>query len=130
MRSDTDVVNYVTVHCSNPRTNSTGATKPQPALATEPMTALAEFNMDGVSGTISFRQRLGGGPTKVMIALNGLKSTAGKYHVHLRRINESSSDGKCSPASVGGHFNPLGVDYGTATCNATKPETCEIGDLR
>ena len=96
----------------------------------KPLVAFAEFDMNGVKGKITFEQARQDSPTTVMLDLQGLDSNANKFHVHVKPINRASSSGLCSSESVGGHYNPLGVDYATTTCIGCKPETCEVGDLR
>ena len=69
------------------------------------------------------------GTSDVGIQLSGLASTAGGYHVHVNPVPWASSS-PCSPASVGGHFNPFGV---TATAGpidgSGSDDEYEIGDL-
>ena len=78
---------------------------PSPVSAAGSIDATATFSMNGVSGTIKFSQNTNTSPTLVDIDLSGLNYKAKAYHVHLKPTNTVSTNGLCSDASVGGHFD-------------------------
>ena len=91
--------------------------------------AFAEFDMNGVSGTIIFEQSVSNGPTTITVDLNGLGGKAGNYHVHQTAILKGTQN--CT--STGGHFNPFNIDYANVRDRCASYDysnTCELGDLR
>ncbi|XP_062566582.1 uncharacterized protein LOC134228900 isoform X1 [Saccostrea cucullata] len=69
------------------------------------------------------------GVTTTEINLNNLASQASGLHVHEYPV-PTGSDSPCSPASVGGHFNPFEIDVNTSPANgAGTDDQYEIGDL-
>lgn len=85
-----------------------------------------------VDGSFKMERSTGGlidGTTDVNIQLSGLASTAGGYHVHVNPVPWASSS-PCSPASVGGHFNPFGVSATAGPIDGSgSDDEYEIGDL-
>merc|ERR1719305_2281017 len=67
----------------------------------------AVFSMNGVSGTVTLSQEYATGPTTVTLALDGLDSAAGGYHVHDLPVPMATpgEEGLCG--LTGGHFNPF-----------------------
>ncbi|EDQ87759.1 uncharacterized protein MONBRDRAFT_37745 [Monosiga brevicollis MX1] len=99
-----------------------------------PRTATATVAMGGISGTVGFAQAYPGAPTYVTVNLAGLQQRIGGYHVHVLPVPAPSEVGlsspsaaQCSPAAVGGHFDP----YNTGnTCDPSiTGDACEVGDL-
>ncbi|CAG2196972.1 unnamed protein product [Mytilus edulis] len=69
------------------------------------------------------------GTTDVNIQLTGLASMAGGYHVHVNPVPKESPT-PCSAASVGGHFNPFGVNATAGAIDGSgSDDEYEIGDL-
>ena len=96
----------------------------------KPERAFAEFDMNGVTGQITFDQPMPGAKTIVNFDLKGLASNADQYHVHVKPLDCTDPNGICSSTSVGGHYNPLGADYTKSTCTPRDTSVCEVGDLR
>lgn len=97
-----------------------------------PKEVKANFNMDGVKGSILFSQGYRTDPTVVTVNLENLRGRGKWYHVHEFPVpqRQTKDDELCSPQSVGGHFNPFGVDpkIGPPAGIGTNDQY-EIGDL-
>ena len=93
-----------------------------------PRTAIARFQVDRVSGQITFHQVSPFSPTTITVELTGLSSRAGGYHVHDFPVDETvPGSEKCANAFAGGHFNPRNVVQDTSS--QTTFDAYEIGDL-
>lgn len=107
----------------------------RPPDGSEPCQVDAYFDMNGVTGTISFYQeRKDVKPVKITVKLMGLDQFEGQlgWHVHEWPINFGLLEfGPCSNEEVGGHYDPFqsaaSVNY-TQRC-ASDPDECEVGDL-
>ncbi|KAK3623639.1 hypothetical protein LTR56_021502 [Elasticomyces elasticus] len=66
-----------------------------------------------------------GNGVDVQISINNLPSSGGPflYHIH---VNPVDSTGNCT--TTGAHLDPYNVTE-AVTCNASKPEDCQVGDL-
>ncbi|KAK4925381.1 hypothetical protein LTR49_007679 [Elasticomyces elasticus] len=66
-----------------------------------------------------------GNGVDVQISINNLPSSGGPflYHIH---VNPVDSAGNCT--TTGAHLDPYNVTE-AVTCNASKPEDCQVGDL-
>ena len=99
------------------------------------MTVVANFNMKGVIGSITFFQSLSwGNITRITVSLSGLDqypSETFPWHVHNYPFTTQERN-PCSAASVGGHFDPFMAssrpNYSTS-CSIKDPSLCEVGDL-
>eukprot|EP00050_Salpingoeca_kvevrii_P016701 m.57838 g.57838 ORF g.57838 m.57838 type:complete len:744 (+) comp7106_c0_seq1:171-2402(+) len=90
--------------------------------------AIVEIDSQGVYGSITFSQLDPSSATTMTVALNGLNKEAGGYHVHVLPVLPGTAPYQASLcANLQGHFNP--TNAGSGTCDSTKPQTCEIGDL-
>ena len=96
------------------------------------LTAIATFSQNGISGTITFAQNSSSSPTSIHVNLTGL-STEELYQWHVHQYPFTAAlPSPCSPANVGGHYDPLGASTNNnnykADCAMNKT-ICEIGDL-
>ncbi|KAK4891656.1 hypothetical protein LTR27_009827 [Elasticomyces elasticus] len=66
-----------------------------------------------------------GNGVNVQISINNLPPSGGPflYHIH---VNPVDSAGNCT--TTGAHLDPYNVTE-AVTCNASKPEDCQVGDL-
>lgn len=90
----------------------------------QPLQAIAIFNENGVSGSISFYQHSPFDPTVITVNLEGLRSIADGYHVHAYSVGTGSSPGRCDNQFTGGHWNPHGIMQQGKTS-----DQFEVGDL-
>ena len=90
----------------------------------QPLEAVANFNENGVTGSIRFYQRSPYDPTQVFVNLNGLQSRTAGYHVHEYPVGPGTSPQRCSNRYTGGHLNPTGI-----TVFGTTSDQFEVGDL-
>lgn len=100
--------------------------------------AIAEFDLDGVKGSIKFDQKSPLDPTVVEYNLNGLKGNNRFYHVHLKpvpnfdtekvRNNASAVTELCGDPATGGHLNPFHIKDKLPPKSGPL-EKYEIGDL-
>jgi hypothetical protein len=80
-----------------------------------PIEAEAVFDVDGVKGSIHFKQDSELAPTVVTVDLKGLRSEANTYHVHVYRVldialkERRNSRGMCAGGYVAGHWRPYGT---------------------
>jgi Cu/Zn superoxide dismutase len=67
-------------------------------------------NFDGVSGTITFTLDAvtPSLPLQIAVALTGLRSLAGGYHIHVNPAVEGMPT-QCGDSTTGGHWNPTNV---------------------
>ena len=86
-----------------------------------PKSANAVFNMNGVTGTISFSEGLGG--VKVMVRLNGLPS--GDHGLHVHQFGDISGD-TCN--QCGAHYNPRHERHGGVLQSPRHPG--DLGNVR
>ena len=94
----------------------------------------AKFNMNGVSGVITFMQSPTiNNHTMIRVSLSGLDqypSETFPWHVHNYPFTTQERD-PCSAGSVGGHFDPFMAssrpNYSTS-CSSNR-SLCEVGDL-
>lgn len=99
--------------------------------------AVADFNMNGVKGSITFRQSLASSsPTPVNITVQlqgaGLAGPGIPWHVHEFPLSFTTPPSEqCSAASVGGHFDPFLKAQLPQYANkcASNAADCEVGDL-
>lgn len=98
-----------------------------------PLEAEGVFAVDGVEGSIHFKQSSELSPTVVTVDLKGLKSKANEYHVHVYRVLDSVMKSKkntrkmCGADHVAGHWNPY--DVSSASPGTGTVDEYEIGDL-
>lgn len=94
-----------------------------------PREAVVVFNgVEGVTGTIRFKQASPYDPTTISVDIRGLSGMAGGYHVHEMPVGEGvSGRGRCGPRYTGGHWNPTGAPYPLPT--GLTYDQYEIGDL-
>ena len=95
-----------------------------------PKEARAVFDGHGVTGYISLRQESVFTATDVTLSLDGLKGSAGGFHVHELPALPPRYPGHQHCSATKGHYNPYGVDP------TTSPEPglgahdhYELGDL-
>lgn len=82
-----------------------------------------------VTGSISFFQDNPYDKTVGKVSLHGLNNLAGGYHVHEVSV-PPDREFPCSPDSVYGHFNPLGIDVSVGPLpGASTTDQYEMGDL-
>jgi len=99
---------------------------------TDAVTVNANFNMAGVSGTISFNQPSPENSTVITVMLTGLDqfpSETFPWHVHSFPFTTQRDP--CSNASVGGHFDPFmtrSIANYSMLCQRNC-SLCEVGDL-
>ncbi|KAK0734782.1 Cu,Zn superoxide dismutase-like protein [Lasiosphaeria miniovina] len=84
---------------------------------------VATFNSSTVKGTVTAIANTVG--VNYTIDVTGLPAEKGpyKYHVHLKAV---PADGNC--ADTGGHLDSY-VRGDSPPCDASAPQTCEVGDL-
>jgi len=86
----------------------------------------ATFNgAKGVTGRLTFVAGDGGHGVDVTVKLSGFEDVLGPYgyHIHDQPV---PADGNCTATKA--HLDPYGRGQVTP-CDASKPETCEVGDL-
>ena len=94
----------------------------------------AKFNMNGVSGIITFMQSLTiNNHTMITVSLSGLDqypSETFPWHVHNYPFTTQERD-PCSAGSVGGHFDPFMASSrpNSSTSCSSNRSLCEVGDL-
>ena len=92
----------------------------------------SQMESASVSGYVKLSENAAGclsGVSSTEINLNNLASQAGGLHVHLYPVPPDTAS-PCSPANVGGHFNPFGVDVNASPANgAGSDDQYEVGDL-
>ena len=93
-------------------------------LSLKPREAIATFTGE-VTGTIRFFQRSPFEATIINVSLEGLGKKAGGYHVHKTPIGVGPD--QCMDQYTGGHWNPLGVQYGGPAPSTS--DQYEVGDL-
>lgn len=85
-----------------------------------------------VNGYVKLTENSAGalsGVSATEIKISNLASQASGLHVHEYPVPKEG-DSPCSPANVGGHFNPFEVDVNTSPANGTgSDDQYEIGDL-
>ena len=93
----------------------------------------ASFDMQGVRGTISFRQTSRNAPVVINVQLQGISGLAGlTWHVHEYPLPyDIAMSRRCSAAAVGSHFDPFRKASlpGYSLRCARNAADCEIGDL-
>lgn len=85
---------------------------------------MAQFSGE-VNGEIVFTTHPGGKGVDVAVSLNGFANEPGPfvYHIHQSAV---PADGNCT--GTGAHLDP--ENFGEQPpCDASKPDTCQIGDL-
>ena len=98
-----------------------------------PMEAEALFNVDGVNGSIHFKQDSELSPTVVTVDLKGLKSKANTYHVHVYRVldiamkENRNSHAMCAGNYIAGHWRPY--ETVSAVPGSATVDKYEVGDL-
>lgn len=100
--------------------------------------AVAQFDLDGVHGTMRFVQSAPGEPTTVEYDLHGLRGNNKLYHVHVRPVpqydskqvsqNATKLAEVCGDVSTGGHLNPHHITAKLPPKSAPL-DKYEIGDL-
>lgn len=81
-----------------------------------PIEAEASFDVDGVKGSLHFKQDSELAPTVVTADIKGLGGKANTYHVHVFRVldvamqEKRNSHGMCSDSNVAGHWRPYNTD--------------------
>ena len=102
-------------------------------IITDAISVEANFNMDGVKGTITFNQLSPANQTVITVSLSGLDqypSETFPWHIHNYPFTTQEHN-PCSAASVGGHLDPFMAssrpDYSTS-CSSNR-SLCEVGDL-
>ncbi|XP_065886494.1 uncharacterized protein [Dysidea avara] len=98
------------------------------------ITATATFNMDGVTGIITFVQSPpNDNRTTVLVALSGLHQyPTERFPWHVHEYPFMARPDACSAVSVGGHFDPLMASNNpnySSVCSEDNPLQCEVGDL-
>jgi len=97
------------------------------------LTVTANFNMDGVKGTITFTQQSPVNETLITVSLTGLDQYASKtFPWHIHKYPFMTRSDPCSAASVGGgHYDPFMArrqqNY-SKLCESNH-SLCEVGDL-
>ena len=96
------------------------------------LTVIANFNMDGVNGTITFTQQSPTSITMIRLSLTGLDQyPSEQFPWHVHNYPFRTRPDFCSVVSVGGHFDPFMAssqpDY-SAVCMNNR-SLCEVGDL-
>ena len=96
------------------------------------LTAIATFSQKDITGAVTFTQNSSSSPTSIRVNLTGLsKEELYQWHVHQYPFT-AALPSPCSPANVGGHYDPLGASTNNnnykADCARNKT-LCEIGDL-
>lgn len=93
--------------------------------------ALAEFDNDGVTGSVTLTQPSPLDPVTSVVKLNNLRSEAGGYHIHEYPVPQrvTADQNLCSGASVGGHFNPFNIVYGAGS-PAAATSTEDVYEVR
>lgn len=78
-----------------------------------------------MTGRLTFVAGSGGHGVKVTVKLSGFEGELGPYgyHIHDQPV---PTDGNCTGTKA--HLDPYGRGQVTP-CDASKPETCEVGDL-
>lgn len=86
---------------------------------------LPEKEGSTVRGSISGTPAEGGTGVKFSIDISGLPAEGGPfmYHIHEKPV---PSDGNCT--GTGGHLDPYKRGE-VPSCDSSKPETCQTGDL-
>ncbi|KAI5858075.1 superoxide dismutase, partial [Tricharina praecox] len=79
----------------------------------------------GVTGALTFVAGADGKGCDITVKLSGFEGEEGPfgYHIHDQPV---PADGNCTGTKA--HLDPYGRGQVTP-CDATKPETCEVGDL-
>ncbi|CAI6255890.1 unnamed protein product [Periconia digitata] len=80
------------------------------------------LDQNGIHGFFEVHSGKDGKGTDLNMGLNGLKGPGAPYAYHIHEKPVSGRD--CN--STGGHLNPYKAP---AKCDASKRETCEVGDL-
>ena len=97
------------------------------------MQVTASFDMQGVRGTITFRQTSRNAPVVINVQLQGISGLAGlTWHVHEYPLPyDIAMSRRCSAAAVGSHFDPFRKASlpGYSLRCARNAADCEIGDL-
>jgi len=95
----------------------------------QPLEAVANFQDNGVSGSIHFLQYSPFDQTQVTVMLSGLQGIAGGYHVHEFPVGPGvGGSGRGAVRYTGGHWNPRGIVYNEENPQITS-DNYEIGDL-
>ncbi|XP_018430537.1 PREDICTED: uncharacterized protein LOC108803196, partial [Nanorana parkeri] len=94
----------------------------------QPKAASAEFGMQGINGSFSFRQESPFHPTQLSINLWRFQGAAAQYRIHSLPIlaRKQSDQNLCDEANTGDLWNPFSV--GTATVRSGH-SSWQIGDL-
>ena len=95
----------------------------------QPLEAVANFDENGISGSIQFFQQSPFDPTQVRVNLEGLSGNTDGYHVHVTPVGPDfvGSPTKCLGEYTGGHWNPINVDY--MMVPPVTSDQYEVGDL-
>ncbi|CAL4177305.1 unnamed protein product, partial [Meganyctiphanes norvegica] len=95
-----------------------------------PKTARAVFSSDGVSGSIFIKQTSLFSPSDLTLDLNGLRSNAGGFHVHVLPAGPKIKPWDNPCLATAGHYKPYNIDSSTSPPPGQgSHDEYELGDL-